>query len=132
MDIIKNNNSTIYTNGINLENNKLYFNLNGIVTKDSINSVLTENSTIINMDDGDSKIIPNLIIDTKEVSANHSAFIGTFSDEELYYLMSRGINKEMAENLLLKSILLKGMNLDKDIFIKEIGEYLKIGGDTYE
>ena len=46
--------------------------------------------------------------------------------------MSRGINKDEAQDLLLKSILLKGMNLEKKYFIKEINEYLKVGGDMYE
>ena len=131
-NIGKNNYSKIYTNGINLENNKLYFQINGIVSKESKNSILSENSKIINLKDGDSKIIPNLIIDTKEVKADHSAFIGTFTKDELFYLMSRGIKEEFAKNLLIKSVLLKGMELDKEKFIKEIGEYLKIGGDVFE
>ena len=131
-NIGKNNYSKIYTNGINLENNKLYFQINGIVSKNSTNSILSENSKIINLKDGDSKIIPNLIIDTKEVKADHSAFIGTFTKDELFYLMSRGIKEEFAKNLLIKSVLLKGMELDKEKFIREIGEYLKIGGDIFE
>ena len=65
-----------YTNGINLDNNKMYFYLDGIISKDCLNVYLEENSKIINNKDGDSKIIPNLIVDTKEVIANHSAFIG--------------------------------------------------------
>ena len=120
--IHKGNNSltNFYTNGINLDKNKLYFNLNGVIEKNSLNSELNENSKIINIKDGDSLIIPNLIVDTKEVIANHSAFIGTFSIDDLYYLMSRGISKKNSKNLLIKSILLSKMNLEKDNFIKEI------------
>ena len=120
----QNNYSKILTNGINLDTNKLYFELNGIINKESINSVLTEESKIINIQDGDSKIIPNLIIDTKEVVANHSAFIGTFNKNELFYLMSRGIKKKDSINLLTKSILLKGMEIDKERILKEINNYL--------
>ena len=122
-----NDNKTIfYTNGINLAKNKLYFNLNGVINKDLINCYLDENSKIINLDSGDSLIIPNLIIDTKEVIANHSAFIGTFNIEELCYLMSRGISKENAKDLLLKSIILNGMKLNIEDFVDEINEFLKI------
>ena len=115
--------TNFYTNGINLSSNKLFFNINGLVNKESINSNISEISNIINIKDGNSKIIPNLIIDTKEVIANHSAFIGTFNKNDLYYLMSRGINKDDAKNLLVKSVLLNKMDIGKDIFIKEIINY---------
>ena len=127
---IGNNNTTkFYTNGINLENNKLYFNINGIINKNLNNCYLDEVSKIINLGLGDSKIIPNLIIDTKEVIANHSAFIGTFSNDDLNYLMSRGITKEIAYKLLIKSILLSNMNLNINIFLQEISDYIGIGGE---
>ena len=128
----QNNNSIIYTNGINLQKNKLYFKINGIIRKESTNSTLNENSKVINLGLGDSKIIPNLIIDTNDVIANHSAFIGTFNKEELYYLMSRGIKRKNAQDLLIKSILLKGMKINNKLFIKEISKYLEIGGDFFE
>ena len=119
-----NSNTYFYTNGINLSNNKLYFNINGIVNKKCFNINLVENSKIINIKDGDSKIIPNLIIDSKEVIANHSAFIGTFNKDDLIYLMSRGINNNNAKHLLMKSILLSKINLDKDIFVDIINNFL--------
>ncbi|MBR3660620.1 MAG: SufD family Fe-S cluster assembly protein [Bacilli bacterium] len=127
-----NNNIEFYTNGINLKNKKLYFNLNGMVSKNSINTSLSENSKIINVGDGDSKIIPNLIINTKEVIASHSAYIGTFKSEDLYYLASRGISLKYAKKLLIKSILLSKMTIEKEIFTREVSEFIGIGGDTNE
>ena len=127
-----NNLVSFYTNGINLENSKLYFNLNGIVKESSVNSNLNEYSKIINIKDGDSKIIPNLIIDTKEVIANHSAYIGTFSKNDLYYLESRGIPKKYAKRLLIKSILLSNMTIEKEILTKIVSEFIGIGGDVNE
>ena len=120
-----------YTNGINYGNNKMYFNLDGVIPKDLQGTFLEENSKIINCLDGDSKIIPNLIIDTKEVIANHSAFIGTLNKDDIAYLMSRGITKQNAKKLLMKSILLSKMSLNIEDFIEEIVLYLNInkGGD---
>ena len=128
----KGNNSEIkfYTNGINLENKKMYYNVNGIISKDISDVYLEENSKIINIKDGDSKIIPNLIVDSKDISANHSAYIGTLDNETLNYLMSRGIEKDKAKDLIIKSILLSKMNLNIDEFIKEIGLYIE--GGEYE
>ena len=124
------NNSVIkfYMNGINLSNNKMYFNINGIVPKNLKDVYLEENSKIINLQKGDSKIIPNLIIDTKEVSANHSAFIGILDTNILNYLMSRGIDLKKAKQLMIKSILLARMELNKDDFIKEITLFMEKGG----
>ena len=130
---VGNNNTTkFYTHGVNLENNKLYFNLNGVVNKNLIGCYLDEISKIINLMDGESKIIPNLIIDTKEVIANHSAFIGTFKIDDLYYLMSRGINRNYAYKLLIKSTLLANMNLDTNTFLKEISDFIGVGGEEIE
>ena len=119
--------SKIIFNGINSNNKKFYLTMNGIILKESINCQLEENSRIINLTNGDSKIIPNLIINNKEVIANHSAFIGKFNDEDIYYLQSRGLTNNQAKHLLLKSTLLNGMNLefDKDKFINVLLNYLR-------
>ena len=130
---IGNNNITrFYTNGINLNNNKLYFIIDGIVNKNIFNGYLEELSKIINLGDGESKIIPNLIVDTKDVIANHSAFIGTFNKNDLCYLMSRGITKNFAYKLLIKSTLLSNMKIDTNIFVKEISDYIGVGGEEIE
>ena len=124
-----NSNIRFYTNGINLENNKMYYNINGVISKDIKEVYLEENSKIINLKEGDSKIIPNLIVDSKDISANHSAYIGTIDNNILNYLMSRGIKIEKAKELIIKSILLSRMELNTDEFIKEIALYMEKGGE---
>ena len=122
-----NSHSKVVTNAVNLSKHKLYLSMNGIIPKTSLNCFLEENSKIINLNNGDSKIIPNLIIDNKEVVANHSAFIGNFQEDEVNYLKSRGLNQETINDLLLKATLLNGMKLeyDKDKFIYFIRNYKK-------
>lgn len=112
---------SLFASGINLSNNKFYFEIDGVVPKNSLNIELDENSKIINLSDGNSKIIPNLIIDNKEVVANHSAFIGTFTKEDIWYLNSRGIDEDDAKKLLFKSVLLGNMNcVEYDKFLNFI------------
>lgn len=122
-----NSHSKVVANAVNLSKHKLYLSMNGIIPKISLNCFLEENSKIINLNNGDSKIIPNLIIDNKEVVANHSAFIGNFKEDEVNYLKSRGLNQETINDLLLKATLLNGMKLeyDKDKFIYFIRNYKK-------
>lgn len=47
------------------------------------------------------KAMPNLYIDEYDVIANHSAAIGSISNEDLFYLMSRGLSKEEATSLVV-------------------------------
>ncbi len=46
---------------------------------------------------------PNLEIFADDVKASHGATVGYFSEEELFYLASRGIEKKMATRLLTMS-----------------------------
>jgi len=46
---------------------------------------------------------PQLLIDADDVKCSHGATIGQLSDEQLFYLQSRGINKEKAYQFLTKA-----------------------------
>ena len=48
---------------------------------------------------------PELEIDSNDVKASHSASIGQVDSEQLFYLMSRGINKNKAVELIVKAFL---------------------------
>ena len=67
--------------------------------------VVNQNNRIINLNDKKSTINPILLIDENDVEANHAALIGKFSKEEVFYLMSRGIDYDSAINLLVKGFL---------------------------
>ena len=43
---------------------------------------------------------PILLIDENEVTAGHAASIGQVDPEDMYYLMSRGLDQETAERLV--------------------------------
>ena len=57
--------------------------------------------------DNDSVIVakPILLIDEYDCFANHGASIGKMSDEDLFYLMSRGLTKNEAFLLILEGII---------------------------
>ena len=111
----------LYANGINLDNNKCYFLIDGIIKKEACGVKLLESSKIINIKNGDSKIVPNLIVDNQDIVANHAAFIGKFDVEVINYLLSRGILEKDINRLLTKAILLSNMNTsNKDKFSDEI------------
>ena len=110
-----NTESNLNTNGVNIKNGVLSFNITGDVLKGKTDCLINEESRIINLTNNKCIIKPNLLVEEYSVSANHSALIGNFSDEELFYLQSRGISKNIAINLLIKGFLLKDISIFEDL-----------------
>lgn len=79
--------------------------VDGLVRENTFNNELNENIKLLNINDGVSNIYPNMFINTKNVVANHSASISTINEDYLFYLMSRGINKEKSIDLILDGFL---------------------------
>lgn len=48
---------------------------------------------------------PILLIDEDDVTAGHAASVGQVNQEQVYYMMSRGIAREEAENLIIRGFL---------------------------
>lgn len=117
--------SIIYNNGINQSKDKLFFQIDGIIPKGLTNIICSQSSKIINYNNGNSKIIPNLIIDSNDIMASHASYIGNIDNDTMFYLESRGIKEENIKRLIYQSIMLGKMELDeeKDLFDKLINEW---------
>lgn len=114
--------SNIYNHGINVNDNKLDFDITGYIPNTSLKCECNQKNQILNIKDGKSTILPKLLIDNYDVVSSHSAYIGKFKDELLFYLMSRGISEKVSYDLLIKSFLVNGCDnteiiekLDKEI-----------------
>lgn len=112
--------SNIYNHGVNVNDSKLDFDITGYVPNKSDNSECNQKNQILNIRNGKSTILPKLLIDNYDVVSSHSAYIGKFKDEILFYLMSRGISEKVSYDLLIKSFLINGCEK------KEIIEELEI------
>ena len=119
----KNTVSNIVNNGVNILDGTLEFNVSGFVSNGITGCDVNQKARIINLTGNNCVIKPNLFIDENDVIANHSALIGTFSTDEIFYLMSRGISKKESENLLTKGFLLKGITYYKDTLEEIINRY---------
>ena len=51
------------------------------------------------------RAVPNLEISENEVSAGHAATVSKISENELFYLMSRGLSKEASKRLIVQGFL---------------------------
>ena len=72
------------------------------ITKDAKNSraYLAEHGMILGKE-ARADAIPGLEIETNEVKATHSASVAQINDEQIFYLMSRGIPEDEAKKLII-------------------------------
>jgi Fe-S cluster assembly protein SufB len=72
------------------------------IEKEAKNSraYLAEHGMILSKD-ARADAIPGLEIETNEVKATHSASVAQINDEELFYLMSRGLSEDDAKKLII-------------------------------
>lgn len=120
---VGNSNSRIVNHAINVNDETFKFIVDGIITKEAVDTKLRQDNKIINLKEGKSFILPNLIVDNSEIEAEHAAYIGYFDEDKLFYLESRGIDSKDAEGLMIKAFLLNNMELEekeRDIFIAKI------------
>ena len=115
--------SNIINNVVNIEAGKVLIDVNGIVPKGNIGCILNQSNRIISLNNNKCQINPNLLIDENDVVANHSAFVGKFDEEQLFYLQSRGISYNDALKLLIKGFIIEGLKLD-NASLKEIEDSL--------
>ncbi len=98
--------SEIVNHGVSIEEGSIDFQVTSIVYQGIKDCILNQNNRIITMNQHKCNIEPILLIEENDVTANHSAYIGTFHEQDLFYLMSRGIPKNKALQLLIKGFLL--------------------------
>lgn len=119
----KNTNSNIKNNIVSVHDGKVAVQVSTFIPKGKKGCIANQNNRIISLNEKKNEIRPNLYIDEYDVVANHSALIGKFSGEELFYLQSRGITKEEATGLLLKGFLLSEISNKR--MQKEINKSIK-------
>lgn len=119
------NNSTFRAFGIIDNSSDSIINTKGVIKAVAEKANIDHNIKGILLDFESSIIAdPALIIDNFDVSANHGASVGDLDDDDLYYLMSRGLNKVESQKLILGGLvnpILDGYNLEESfiVFIEE-------------
>lgn len=96
----------ILQHGVILERGTLTFNGIGHIIKGAKGADAQQESRVLMLSDkARSDANPILLIDENEVTAGHAASIGQVDPEDMYYLMSRGIDKETAGRLVIRGFL---------------------------
>ena len=118
----KNTHSETNLHGLAIDDNKITFKNNGTIKKGSIKSILNQDNKIITLGKNNSKIEPNLFIDEYDISASHGAYVGKFKEDDIFYLKTRGLPEDNANNLLIKGFLSNNFE-DKETIEKIINTY---------
>ncbi|TWT10999.1 Fe-S cluster assembly protein SufD [Streptococcus sp. sy004] len=96
----------ILQHGVILERATLTFNGIGHIIKGAKGADAQQESRVLMLSDkARSDANPILLIDENEVTAGHAASIGQVDPEDMYYLMSRGIDQITAEKLVIRGFL---------------------------
>ena len=96
----------ILQHGVILERGTLTFNGIGHIVKGAKGADAQQESRVLMLSDkARSDANPILLIDENDVTAGHAASIGQMDPEDMYYLMSRGLDKDTAERLVIRGFL---------------------------
>lgn len=106
--------SLVNNKAISCRKGNLSFILDSNLGKDKTGCVLEQDSVLLTLDEGKATICPNMFISNDDVMARHGAVVGTFQQDDLFYLMSRGLSFLEAQKLLVKGLLLSNLDIEED------------------
>lgn len=96
----------IFQHGAILDQSRLTFNAIGKIEKGAKDADAQQESRLLMFSDGArGDANPILLIEEYEVTAGHAASVGQIDEEQLYYLMSRGIHRKEAMRLAIRGFL---------------------------
>lgn len=106
--------SNIINHGVTVNAGVIAIHVTGIVENGVTGCLINQKNRIVTNNRKGCEICPNLLIEENDVEANHAAYIGAFSDEEIFYLQSRGIDIDTAHNLLIRGFLLSELEVSEE------------------
>ncbi|MDD2180924.1 MAG: SufD family Fe-S cluster assembly protein [Bacilli bacterium] len=114
--------SNMFNHAVINNQSSCIFDVKSFIKKGSIKSVAYQTSKILTLSDTcNTELKPQLLIDEHDVMGSHAASCGRASDEILYYMQSRGLDKLSANKLIAIGNLLKNAPEDLiEILISEI------------
>lgn len=109
-----NTSSDIFNRTIAKEGSSNIFDINSYVDNGVNDCYLNQQTKIITLGDSNNKINPNMFIGEESTTAVHSSVIGSISEDDLFYMMSRGIDYNTSVNLIVKGIILSNINVNME------------------
>lgn len=121
--------SDIFNRTIAKENSSNTFDINSYVENKILDCYLNQSTKIITLGDSNNKINPNMFTHDNSVTAIHASVIGNVNEEELFYLMSRGISYNEAIKIIMKGIILSNINPNMEYRERILNILEEVGGE---
>ena len=102
--------SKILLHVIQSDNSKSTLKTVGLINEKTVDNEFIEQIKVLNLKEEKITCLPELLVYSNEAIAIHSATIRTISDDELFYLNSKGIDNENAKNLVANGFLKSMLN----------------------
>ena len=132
INIYHNSNTTssdIVNKTIAKEGSSNYFDINSYVDNKVLDTYLNQHTKIITLGDSNNRINPNMYTHDNSTTAIHSSVVGNVNEEELFYLMSRGISYENSIKLIVKGNIVSNIDIPDEYF-KKINDIIdSLGGE---
>lgn len=113
--LVNNTKSNIENYGICLEDGYYEMEASGQIMKRAKGSKSHQSTRVLTLGSKEHvKVTPLLLIDENDVEASHACSIGEMNEDHLYYLETRGLNKQQALGLLTLSYILPILKLVED------------------
>ena len=125
----KNTSSDIFNRTVAKDGSTNIFDINSYVDNGVKNCYLNQQTKIVTLGDSNNKINPNMFIGEESTTAVHSSVIGSISEDDLFYLMSRGISYNDSINLIVKGMILSNINVNMEYREKILKILETIGGE---
>ena len=125
----KDTSSDIFNRVIAKENSSNYFDINSYVDNGIKNCYLNQSTKIVSLGESTNRVNPNMFISEDDVTAIHSSTIGSINEDDLFYLMSKGINYSDSVKLIVKGMILSNINPDMEYREKILNILDTIGGE---
>ena len=115
-NILGNNNKAIvnvYT--VSNDKGKIVIEATGDIKKKIKDNDMLENIRILNLNNEENVIIPNLLVSSEEVMVNHNATMSNINEDYLFYLMSKGLSKDKASKLIIDGFIIKNLKISDEL-----------------
>lgn len=121
--------SDIFNRTVAKEGSTNTFDINSYVENGIGDCYLNQQTKIITLSDSNNKINPNMFIGEESTNAIHSSVIGSINEDDLFYMMSRGINYKDSINLIVKGMILSNINVNMEYREKILKILDMLGGE---
>lgn len=109
------NKTEINVKAVTLNKGKVIIKTSALVTEHIKDNDLLESIKVLLFNNEESVIIPDLLVSSNEVLVNHAATLSSVNEEELQYLMGKGLSIDSAKNLIKNGFLISNLIINEEL-----------------